>query len=806
METQTKKMDAASEAAPGSRTPVASLCAHFLLLLSATAGVALAGGPEQGAFGVFLIGAGLALLVCPPQRSVPRLLWVLAAGIVFLASLSLLPATWIGEPAWRERMAAAIALPASITTVPAQTTFWLAILAISIVVTLFGFAHPLRSHALLGIAASACAVTALYAGLAIHAQETGWNYPFDHDPSFGFFPNKNHTANFLLVGSVLAIGVLGVVLRGRHWIVGIVAAITLSTNLVALIFFSNSRAGIVFLLAGAGIWLLGLGSLHRNPKLLISLACLSAAVASLFLLSSGPARERVLAMLAPSRTEDPAEDVPFDFRILIFKDALTLIADFPLTGCGLGAFPAIFPQYRQHSLTGSAVIHPESDWLMAASEMGLPWLFVCLGFICATVWRLEASRRHPYWPLRWGVLSAGLAALLHALVDVPFHRVSLGWWLLVVILAAIRMKTSPSSALVRHLHWVVFASAGVGALSLGIQLVRAEWFHGKALPPFADAAASAAILEDFDRGDVEPAMERAKRAVATSPMAPELRYQLGVLLLQFEGTDDAVDRAFRAQRLLKPGWPQIPRLQGTAWLGIDPKRAADLWLDALARVENLHARRASHTPESAALLSAMMAEANAVPEVQRRLLEGAGSDPVLLLAWLRSANPALAGEVIVDWAVDSRFLDALDPDQRRTFLWTWHKRTPGLALEQFAASHPDWADAWWPVQLDRALALKDHQTAIEMTTARYAVSLDLDKIESQSASSGTSSLRAYFQYRDAANTVAAERVLNEALASPAPAASEYLLAAAIASSRQDWPAAWRYLALHLTKSGVALFP
>src|SRR5690606_1990022 len=96
----------------------------------------------------------------------------------------------------------------------------------------------------------------------------------------------------------------------------------------------------------------------------------------LFIVAGGKARQRVLAMVQleegvrQQKAEETAE-APIDFRLLIFQDTWRIVRDHPLTGTGLGTYELIYPQYQRASLQNARAKHPESDWLMLASEGGL---------------------------------------------------------------------------------------------------------------------------------------------------------------------------------------------------------------------------------------------------------------------------------------------------------------------------------------------------------------------------------------------------------------------------------------------------
>ena len=84
-------------------SPFAPL-AHALMLAGATAAVFLAGKPQEGAMGVFLVFAGAAMIGCPPRVPVGWRLWLAAAAVVGCGALALLPEHVLLQPAWRRTL------------------------------------------------------------------------------------------------------------------------------------------------------------------------------------------------------------------------------------------------------------------------------------------------------------------------------------------------------------------------------------------------------------------------------------------------------------------------------------------------------------------------------------------------------------------------------------------------------------------------------------------------------------------------------------------------------------------------------
>ena len=660
----------------------------------------LAGGAEQGNLGVFLLFCGAALLACPPRAKINLAVWLAAAALGLTSAASLLPVRLFRPPLWRKELSAVPDLPLSSTVSadPHQTEFWLAVLAVTILGGLFLLTQPLRSRRLLGLAAGAVGVCGIYAGLSIFAKLSGWVFPFAGGATFGFFPNRNHTATLLITGSILSVGILPVAFHERRWLTvdWAVAMLTLCVN--GLLFFSESRAGVLFLLIGIVIWIAGLGGKHLNRSLLLAIVIVSVVGLTLFSTLKSEARDRLLGSVyrthpvAKSTSTDatdfqmPSGEISSDDRLRIYHDTLRVIRDAPWTGTGLGTFSLVFPMYRHDSASNTLVLHPESDWLMVAAETGLPgllFLFVLI-FLVLRAW--QPSRGHPYWPMRWAFCSAALTAVLHGFVDVPVHRAALGWW--IVVLAGVAFAPDrAASETQRTGGWFarsLFIMGGLLSLILGVFLVRAEWFGGSALPPFVAKHAQVEILRKFNQGNNDAAFEQARQAVIVSPLSPSLYYQLGVLALRFYETETEVNRAFQIERLLNPFTPTVPQAQGTAWLTVDPVRAVKLFKEALERQEHLRPNSVGAGIDAADYWRELVTTAAPVIQAQRLMWDTtAAHGPAFILAWLEGANTEAAAEKIPLLANDPLFLTSLTEEQRHRFLTVWNAKGDKQALQTF---------------------------------------------------------------------------------------------------------------------------
>ncbi len=772
---------------------------HAALLFGAAAAVFLVGGPQQGSLGVFFVCAGAVMVACPPRVRVDWPLWIAAGGIVACGGLAFLPARWFHVPLWRSALASVpmVQLPSSVSPAPWATGFWLGVMAITALTGLFALAHPLRTAGVVGLGTAAVVVGILYTALAIYAKETGWHYPFAGTATFGFFPNRNHTATFLVIGSILALGLLRIAWRDGRWTVGTLAGAGLTLFVAALGYYSVSRGGIVFLLVGMAIWAAGLGRREQSLPLVVSLGVLLLAGGGLFAVSGSEVRHRLLAAggdgNAPSAT---GESIPSELRIPIYEDASRLVCDMPLTGVGLGAFAAVFPQYREKSLNGAAAIHPESDWLMLAAEAGVPATVLAALLGGGLLRRSSRWRQHPSWPLRWACVAAVAAACLHGIVDVPLHRVVLGWW--VLVLAGIGLHGGWSEDTGRSwIQHACFVAGGLAALTLGVCLIRAQWFGSPPLPPFQAAAAAEDIAARIKRQDYDGALARAQDAVQVLPTVAPLYFQLGTLLLHYDGTDAEAERAFNAQRVLNPTWPSVPLQQGDVWLTIDPRRAASLWLEALERHQRVEHAQTGKPTETEGYFRQLVARARLAPDAQRELARAVAGHPAYLLAFVEEANlDVLAGLLPRLVAENADDLEQLPTSQREKLLLNWYRRGSREELARFLDEHPAWAASAWPVQLRQLVDGQHFEQAVHCAAEHYQITLDLPEATNKPSANLPDDPAAEFE--DAwqqGNAITARRVLGEAINAPnSPVNPEVLrLKAALAAHDADWSAAWQAL-------------
>ncbi|MEI6491019.1 MAG: O-antigen ligase family protein, partial [Verrucomicrobiota bacterium] len=544
---------------------------------------------------------------------------------------------------------------------------------------------------------------------------------------------------------------------------------------------------------------------HSSRRMWVSFVALTAMAVTFFFLSEGPARSRILASIgkdsAPS--QNPSLIGSRDFRISIFLDSLDMVEDFPLTGIGLGNYAWIYPFYSRLSLLDRVAIHPESDWLLLATEAGpatLLVLTVCLGLLLRALFRHRQSSSG--WPLRWGIVVAALAAVLHGLVDVPLHRTGLGWWVLVLAGMGFAGNSGPQpTGGDRFLRWV-FAPAGLLVLLLGAGLIRAQWFGGAPSPPFVAKAAQARIVSLSADGDFAGAEALARETLEVLPMARGFFFQLGILRFSSDATIAEVEALFAVERNLDPYRPQIPERQGEVWQNTDPLRTAELWDESISRIENI--RRAGSSPE------------RPVWGAYQQMLTRAGKNMALLnalgliarrgrtfrLLWLE--NPAIDRVYVEMAAADASFLDALDEKEKRLFLKILWTKTDSKTIDAFLSDRPDWETAALPTRLRRWVSSGDHAKAIRSVSERYGIDLAFPSPPADASPAQGDFATAAGVFLQRGNAVTARRILAEAAASGEHEAIR--LQAALAMREGNFPEAWNRLEAFLKATGRGDLP
>ena len=763
-----------------------SLTSALLVAGGAMAAIMVSGTEEVWPLVILLASSGLAVLIAAPAvrpRPVP-----FAGAVLFcaLALLAFLPQVWLAPPAWRTVLTGVpeIGLGATISPQPWISWFWWWLLAAACATATCLQTLRLEGRTLAVVLHAVALFAGGYAGLSIFAFQTGWVYPLTGDAVFGFLPNRNHTATLLVVGAVLSVGLMQwEAMRGSRG-AALLAALAGAPCFAGLLFVSISRAGVVFLGLGLLLWAAGAARGRARWPVLGGLAVFALFLLVLFAAGENAVRERLVRIATEAvSVQRTSEAGDLDFRLPISRDTWRMTTEAPWTGYGLGQFVAVFPQYRQDSARAARVLHPESDWLMVAAETGWPAVAVLLvvtGWFFVVCWRgLDDADGM----LRWGAASAVGAALAHGVIDVPWHRCSVGW----LLLALAAVTVPPGRRLLAHprLSRLLWGLAG-GSIVAWAAVLGWDHRHGGAPAPFAWEKMEAEMRRLGERKLMPEAISAAREAAAAFPLKHEAYYYLGGFLRFYEETNEEIDRLFRAGRLVEPVLPQPVAEQARLWQPIDAARQIELSREAVRRAQQID-RRYGHAGNAAAgAVTEAVRDAGTNTGVQLLLAQELSDDPQLLAAWLCNA-PAEAAD---GWASRSEgrispFLDAIAPAQRSQVLdrWvTWPSAAGAVAYME--ARNGGAPGTYWRQLANYYAKAGDKARAVGMVAQAEGVPLD------GSLPAGDFS-RQLAALQEQGNEVAARRLLKEAAETEKAAPDNLRVAMASYAASGDWEMAWK---------------
>ncbi len=761
------------------------LAGALFFLGGATVAIFVTGKQDVTAMIAVAIGGGLGLLVSRITSWSGWLPIVLALLYVGACAACLLPVDPNALPAWRSEAPEMVKLAGSVAPMPPHAMFWLVVLSATVAAGWFLLAAPLGTPGLRIFLHCVGSVVAAYAMVSIAQTITEWKFPFSGGANFGLLPNRNHTATLLVVGSIVSFGLMQWEVARGHRVGAVLAAIWGAPSLAALLFFSTSRAGVVFLALGFVLWTAGAsGTALKRSTMLGAAGILAAFLLGLFLLGGSTVRDRLdklwVDVMAMESGDGESRDV--DFRQPVFRDTLRMIGDAPVTGQGLGHFEFVFPHYREASLTSSRVLHPESDWLMVAAESGIPAAVALLGLVVWYFVRCWRGRGESGGLLRWTAASAVGAALVHGIIDVPWHRPALGWFLLIVALVSV---PSAGVTLSRAFLW-----RGLQVL-LGLTLLVAAAYMAQAAttyrPPLfyrwdGYTAELRALLENrkFDDGEFV-----AREAIKDFPLQHQAYYWRAAFLRMFEGTDSEMRQDLAAGRFVEPVLPRVAAEQARLWEGISDGSEAESRAEAVRRARLIEEHTGRGGMATAELEKGLRSAAER-PAVQVALRKRLADDAVLTAQWTRLAQAELADDYLAGLgAGTAAWLDGLPTDLRGQVLNRWITLPSGAsAVAYMEARNAPEPGTYWRQLANYYAKAGDKPRAVGLVAQAEGVTLD------GSVPSGEFS-RQLDQLRAEGNDVAVRRLIREAVEAKKADAERLRVAMAAYAAAGDWEMAWR---------------
>lgn len=631
---------------------------------------------------MLLLGLGVLLIVAPPRRS-PGAVWcVLAAAIFAIALTAFLPLRWFAIPVWRKTLTGDFRVPLGEALSPQP---WVSLHAVCLLFAGLIFAlyvvtrtwgHQSRRQAARWYAGG----IVMLALLALVSLARDWHVPFwptvlNSGTGFGIFPNRNQTANVFALAGVMATALAFDAFERRHkmaWF-WVAAVIVLGIAVVQ----TNSRAGVLIFFGGTSAWVLLSLALSGSRK---GGAITAAGVVLLltgFFVFGGGTLDRFRTLGADSHPE---------FRVAIQRDAVRLAAAAPWLGQGAGNFAPVFAMMREASVDQNRAIHPESDWLWVAVEMG--WPAVVLLGVAFLLWlrRCLPLAKGTDRGLRAAALVCGVIFALHSLADVSGHRPGSAWPAL--FLAGLAM--APTRDTVRS-RWVapVFRMLGVVLL-----LISGWWFasiFSERVATFAPTPEFATVLADrLERQilakDFAGALVSADAALRITPLEAGLYYQRGLTRVTKPFATWGAAWDFGTARVLEPHWSALCFEEGKAWADArQPELALDAWTEGLRRAGKKGPVYYEH----------MFNWSGDKVSLRAMLARLARSGPEYLLVFLQHAD-ALEAELLIGELTDAEpTLKSFSDAQRKALFSVWYQKGNRRLLRAKLLANREWQKAGW---------------------------------------------------------------------------------------------------------------
>jgi len=653
---------------------------------------ALGGSTALWAQALLALATGLLFLVAPPRRSLgrgPNLLLIL---LWLVSCAAFLPAQWFSLPDWRTALVNLGAkLPASRTPQPWLTVEALGLLFIGLVWAYYVFVQQMELRARCWAWKAYCiAILALAAAMTI-SSATGMRIPFwPETEHFGFFPNRNQTSNVLALGGIMiyAIGLQRLQDEKRDWWVWLYS--------LALIFWAliinYSRSGIILFFLGAIVWhTFWIYASRERRRPAIALAGLLLLAAALLIVGGA-----TLARLNPRTFDALVSTEPG--RLAIQHDALLISGKTPLLGIGLGNFGALFSPQKKIYAMPKVAIHPESDILWSAVELG--WVAVLLLGLLVGWWIKQCLPfdRGSERRLRAGAFIAVCAFLLHGFFDVSGHRIGAMWPSLFLAGTAIhpRANFTPSK-------WIslVFRLFGVALIIIGT-----SWFASiSGLSTWPTSARLGRLKQETNTAITERDFASLFRSASETVRIAPLNwngYHARAIAEIAQYSRSSAKRDCSIAHYLMPFWSDLWLKEGIAWVAADDvDEAFAVWTEMLRRfpdeVTDLYGQIYNLVQGDADLLD------------RWRLL--GRQNKKCLLVFFQNASPVEFRVELDRLLADDPELKAFDATEKVAFFEAWFHNGDKLELAEALREKSAWRAIGWK-QLVRTYAeYGDYQNA-----------------------------------------------------------------------------------------------
>jgi hypothetical protein len=372
---------------------------------------------------------------------------------------------------------------------------------------------------------------------------------------------------------------------------------------------------------------------------------------------------------------------------------------FPLAGVGLGNFRFFFPGFRDHVGQSVSPIHPESDLLWVACELGLVGVIVVVVGISAMLIRLDIRKIIADRGMRLCAFTGVAFFLFGSLIEVSGHR--LGTALLALVIYGIaqpefpKLRESVILPIVSRIAGVLFILAG------GVWM----WNFATGNPITSNeiirySRASHGELVALE-GDEAALKERIDAYVARYPLVEPLLEHQAIGVLRVDQDIEKADAILRSVQKLKPQSPDPAIRHGVYMLPHNFELSLTHWITAMERANGSERRVFSDILRS-------------VPSSEYpRLRDLTFDNPELqfiLLSRLRSQHREFSRMLGLELAINPS-MDGFSSEQKQALLWHYSELNGATYLQRLLRVHPELGSENWSLRSIIAASLGDFKEA-----------------------------------------------------------------------------------------------
>jgi O-antigen ligase len=237
----------------------------------------------------------------------------------------------------------------------------------------------------------------------------------------GTYTNRDHFCGLLeMILPLSVVCGLAILRKGSSMqtAIGACAVWSVSVLTFVAIVYSLSRAGFGIALVSLFV----VGALYRRLKFTSLWTVILLIPLAFLFLTTDPLLERF------------ADQVSGEARPYIWKQTLSLIAEFPWFGCGLGGFQSAFLKHQDFA-KDFAIQFAHNDYLQYLAELGIVGFSILSAALIGVIWPIFDGLKHFVDEdgrlLTVGVIGSIVAIGLHSLVDfnmyIPANAMTLAW-------------------------------------------------------------------------------------------------------------------------------------------------------------------------------------------------------------------------------------------------------------------------------------------------------------------------------------------------------------------------------------------